>query len=672
MNTGLTNLGPSFKGMAGLGAKSRGEEKSLGIDSKKDFQVSDFEKVLGSRTNELEKLQNAKDETKRPQVPKSDALESRSENTSTRLEPKSGPIKDRPEKGNSEKVAEKGINPKSNSIADKRETGKLETTVKAKNDGELEKSSVNAEKKAEIVMQQFMDSLESELGIPPEDIVEAMTELPKAQLLQSPESTASQVIGKLSDKLSLSKDEQDRAMELYLGMLQQLQQPILQPKQPMLMGAFGGASLLAASKLANQEKLQGLQNSLDKMNDQFFSPQKLVTETDLNSPTEFPLPKISVNAADIGSEMVNLNAVPPVDLPAADVASGMKLDGMTAVDPKSPEAQELLKSLAAISASAAGVNQALSQDPAIRKALQNENLLNQLKADGLISDSASSSSAADAMPSAGLASAGLGAAFMSAKSQTEKEGFGSQSQSSESETTFGELGEVSAGDFSKVQDLSNLKPMDPANLPQHQNTKDATVSGLAAAAMLGKSEAMSPQQQALNTQRLMNQAQILLKQGGGEAKISMAPEGIGQIHMKMTLLDGKMNLEMQAESKESKKLIESSIGDLRTSLGHHNIAVDQIKVDLSQKSGFDPQSGNSQQQNMADSRQEPSKEQMRNFWNQFEGGSERRNQFNDGSGIRAYGGQRREAPLKAVDAGSSSVAPRQLGSGKGRGLNLVA
>jgi flagellar hook-length control protein FliK len=216
-----------------------------------------------------------------------------------------------------------------------------------------------------------------------------------------------------------------------------------------------------------------------------------------------------------------------------------------------------------------------------------------------------------------------------------------------------------------------------AHMSQHQRAEGTGSAGQTFGAMMAgaQSKAASETEKQTNIQQLMNQAEYMIKKGGGEAKIQMAPEGIGQVHMKLTVLDGKVNLEMSAESKEAKKLLESSMNELKSSLGHHNLTVNHVKVDVGNQLQSDSGRQEAQnQQKQMDMRQDQPKDQAREFWSQFNegGGFDRRGTFFDNPAIRAYGGTSRQVEALTPNSSGAMAEKRYAGSGKGRGLNLVA
>src|SRR5690606_27235591 len=122
-----------------------------------------------------------------------------------------------------------------------------------------------------------------------------------------------------------------------------------------------------------------------------------------------------------------------------------------------------------------------------------------------------------------------------------------------------------------------------------------------------KSDKFSPE----NVEKIMTQAQTLAQKGGGEMKIQLNPEGLGEIHLKVHVKEGQVGLQMLTESQDAKKLIESSLNELKLALGEHKLNLNDIKVDVSQKM--------SQEMLQQDARREDARE----FLSQFR-------QFNEG------------------------------------------
>ena len=83
---------------------------------------------------------------------------------------------------------------------------------------------------------------------------------------------------------------------------------------------------------------------------------------------------------------------------------------------------------------------------------------------------------------------------------------------------------------------------------------------------------------AANLKEILNQAQYLVTQGGGEVSVKMTPEGMGEVQLKIMMENGKMNLEMNTHDKNVQKLIQDSLSDLKSSLAAHQISVEHVTL----------------------------------------------------------------------------------------------
>ncbi|MEZ0392297.1 MAG: flagellar hook-length control protein FliK [Pseudobdellovibrionaceae bacterium] len=536
-------------------------------------------------------------------------------------------------------------------------------SVKTKGQSETVESNSDSKSSAarEQVMLEFMDSMESEFGIPPQDLVVAMTQIPEGDQLKSPEASASQVIA----QLKLPEDQEQKALALYVGMLSQLQQMQQQPAMKPAMFAATAASAAAAPVVMNSQQRKALLNdSLDRMNQKFFmqgAAQPPAVEKWIDSKTPenaqtlpadplgtFPKDQVSIGQMAYKDQMASIDPQKgflkspfPVDQ-GSGIERPPLPEGMEQIDPNSQEGQQLLKSLVALGAAATALDQGLKADPQNAQALKAEQMMNGLNPSAL-------------PPLEGMANFGFGGMT----DEEDLSGFGKES--------------------SPDQFFVHHNPAHAAHATRAEaangDSFGAMVAGTAGAVGADK---LNPAENEANIQALMKQAQYLIKKGGGESKIQAAPEGIGQIHMKVVVNEGKVNLEMSAESKEAKKLIESSIGELKSNLAQHRLGVEHVKVDVG--NGFSSDNKNSEAQNQQrqmDMNQQQSKNQTRDFWSEYSqnGGFDRRGTFQESPGVRAYkapsaGGPNVEA---LTPANSGSVGQKRYqGSGKGRGLNLVA
>lgn len=620
MITGLANLGASLKGSSGLGEnlKSKNDFKTPGLSKN---QASEFDQIL---SQESDKEVRANYASKEP------------------VTVEKGFQKVKPDKDKVDKqVASSSANEPR--MAQKEESGREESgSVKAKKVGEkVGKKSEDSSQTREQVMLQFMDSMESEFNIPPARIAEAMTNLSEGEMEASPEASASQVIS----QLNLPTDQEQKAYALYMGMLAQLkqvEQPSLKTSEMLTSAGMTGSGLAAV--LSQKEKKDQLNNSLDQLSQKFFMKNQPMPQNPTPATEALPLdnsmlevaPRTmdipSYNAKDLNLSSINMpkNEMTTPDKSYQELsseASALKQDimaEMQKVDPDSAEGQKLAKALATLGAATTALDKAQ----------------------------------ADFGSPQSSAISGFAAALKKEDSDLGNSSDKGGQTGGDGNSFFSHHLASSASTASKADASSPLAP---------------TFAG----AMGAMDPGASAQENQANIQQIMKQAQYMIKKGGGESKIQLNPEGLGEIRMKVLVNDGKVNLEMTTENKETKKLLESSISDLKSSLSQHKLSVDQVRVDIGSQSANDQRQGDSQNlQKQMDMRQEQSqnqqRDQARDFWSQFQDGAfERRANFFESPGIRAYGGSRRTEPL--TPGSSSGVSEKRYsGSGKGRGIDLVA
>ncbi|MBY0553663.1 flagellar hook-length control protein FliK [bacterium] len=124
-------------------------------------------------------------------------------------------------------------------------------------------------------------------------------------------------------------------------------------------------------------------------------------------------------------------------------------------------------------------------------------------------------------------------------------------------------------------ELLNTNQMHQAAGQSHNDFKANLNAATAPETSLSKLE----ENREANIDSIMSQAQYLVKKGGGEISVKMSPEGMGEVHLKVLLQDGKLNIEMQTQDKNVKKLIEESLSDLKSGLAAHRLSLEHVKVD---------------------------------------------------------------------------------------------
>jgi flagellar hook-length control protein FliK len=173
-----------------------------------------------------------------------------------------------------------------------------------------------------------------------------------------------------------------------------------------------------------------------------------------------------------------------------------------------------------------------------------------------------------------------------------------------------------------------------------------------------------------NMEKLVGQAKIVANKGGGEAIVKLNPEGLGEVKLKIAVKDGRVQVEMATESNEAKKMLESTVGELKHALNSQKLSVDSIKVDVGNQLASDqknPDGKNGQDQSM-NFRQDPGREQARQFFaNMREESMARREPFAETGAIRDY-----QRPATPIAEKRASPASRYAGTGRGEKMNIVA
>lgn len=535
--------------------------------------------------------------------------------------PNSKEVPDRAGRGTekSEKTerADKAIEVKTEAEANE-ETGSKEAQSVQKNDPGQAVTRPSGTKR-EKAMLEFMDSMESELGIPPQEIVAAMAQMKPSDFVKPPEETAEQVI----ENLDLTPEGAERALALYTAFLHQSKtgaptdKPTVEsmfniPNRPNM----GKSDLVSKDVFSGAEKTleskQQLNQSLDVMNKKFFMQDRELGVKE--APAKMPfLTEMEMEALEETRSSSMAAPLPAVDLKAQ--AKSAQADGKAAVGPEAFFQMGFLKAQMGEGAKAGAGKTDLQQtaNPEVTQMIQPDQMM------------------------------------MATEKSAET---GSESASKEF---------FSSSNFTKPeQGLGNQT--DPAPLKDFSSTLGITQAVDARSEM--KPGVMGPDRQA-NVDKLADQAQMIVYKGGGEAIVKLNPEGLGEVRLKVMVQDGKVSLEMATETKEAKKLIESSLGDLKNSLASHKLSIDQVRVDVGNQTQSDSQS----QKNM-DARSDLN--QGRQFMGQFrEEMSGRRDSFIEMPGIKAYQA-RRKGPDPLTAAPEVATKSRSTGPGRGERMNLIA
>lgn len=543
-----------------------------------------------------------------------------------------------------------------------------------KTEKEVVKPDGKVAKKATVrqqAIQEFMDSFESEFNISPTRLVEAMAQLDNNQLVQSPEVTAQAVI----DQLDLPDAEADKAAAMYASLLAHLNQLPQQPKQPEMVAGAGVISKenMDLRMAAAQGKQESMGASVDRLNKKFWmtnQPREMQAGMAEAAPSleSKLLQNISIDEDSMlseemipqqgGMELTGMETPDVPQAPQAPAPQGPKLEELP------PHLQGQMKSAMppALLAALAAKKAAEAAASAEGKGSEEAALVNEFQ------QAAQAPKLDKAAP--------LNAQAPQVNGKAAQEFFQNQSQGQswmqQNSKEFMQQGlskgeaatklTEKAADFK--QSLTGLEGLHGAPI------KGETLGMQNATPMAAAAAPQAPVNQAEHdaaVKQLMNQAQYLIKKGGGEMKVEMTPEGMGKIHLKVMLQDGKVNLEMAADTKEAKKAIESSLAELKTSLAAQKLSMENVKVDVVNSTSADTATQNQPNMNGRDQHQ-----QTRQFWNQFNenfGSQGRREGYSEVPNLKGYGAKQRD-PLQPVEV--ASTARTRGVEGKGSGLNLVA
>lgn len=558
------------------------------------------------------------------------------------------------------------------------EDSSVETKIASDSELESESGESRLTKKPQTKqerLKKFMDSLESEFQIPPTRIVEAFNQL-SPQELSLP---ADQSIDRVVNKLELEGVPAERVKVLYSDLIQDLVKIDASVAKASFSKAHNanavsglGAEVepnMVALGLTQQRfdkvKTQrvALQKSLDQMNQNFWQPQIVPIMAQPMTPplAQQPMmqslvqPKLSSRDRS-GLESyrdISLAAQGAIDAKTIDTDPlGFQQDREFLYDPNIQEAMALTappevpiqpENDSELATPIMASNYNIERAPAMESLAKTSPMMTKL--DSLANNPVDYSAALLGKLGAATASSPGSSDFFS---NGEK-----QPESGKLQTT------------SKKTSGDDMKSMLATSLSASSELKDNSLSVAPLAAPLSGNE-ISSEVAGKNIQNIFQQAQYLVKNGGGEMKIKMTPEGLGEIQLNVELKDGRVQLLMVADNKETKKMLEANLSDLRESLSQQKIALDSVKIDSIMKTNVEnqAQSGNQFGQNQ---NQDP--RETRQFWNQFQeqfGGRPQREVLYEQPKAKGYAIKKSEtiAPADTAAAGPSK--------GKSKGLNLVA
>jgi flagellar hook-length control protein FliK len=493
-----------------------------------------------------------------------------------------------------------------------------------------------------VVWNDFLRKMKDDLGVSADDVMQAFASLSDEELAMPPQQTLDKVVF----ALGLDPAQSQVAKTYFQELVQKTKSESL------------GSEIAAGSKqidltLMSQREIQRktMQKSIEKLGQNFFmnSPEQLQAQMQARMAAQ----QMAMNG-DMPAEKRNEGFVSPQQ--ASPLMAGRELSPMMANGSQIPATASQAAPVEMLSTESTGkaggdasVNKLVENmqtpaqhvNPADQKAIEAlakewnsaraGEMKNMAAAASAPAEGASKAASALAKPGpvstpAGIAAA-LGGIFAAAQGEDSKDA--------------GDDGEASFDQFAQ---------MNQAIVGQNAKAGEA---GAEFKTQLANA-AQGPQQQA-EIPDIISNAEVLLKDGGGEMKVTMKDEALGEVAMKVNVENGRVSVQMITESDEARKLIEKEMVSLKAHLGQHNLNVDQIKVDTATNMG------NQLEQQYQDNQ----RQQAQNFMEQFRQEQQgwRRNIL-DVPGAKLYKGQ--------SDANRDVQGPVTAKSKGNRRLNLVA
>lgn len=524
-----------------------------------------------------------------------------------------------------------------------------------KNSGQTEKKSSSKQQQ----LKEFMDSFESEFQVSPTRLVESIAELSDADLLKSPEETVDSVIANLGLP---SEEDEEKAKAMYMALISKTSGPVVDSSMASKLALGNAESLQSQETLLRSMNADNIQQKnmqkIDSINGKFWNSlvkdQKVSDGRKALEGTGIDEQALKSLESNISLDEV-MRSLESENIQINNLMKSLS-DSEGAIDSLSTEEKASVALAAALGVKLEGQEGAVA---ARHQAVSPERNLKDLLAELQSANKDAELAMKDLLNKA--ADAGI------VDSNVLAENTMSNSQSFSQDGTQGDSSSLMSG--GKDHDLKlNSKKFDDfqnslANFDFFGNkavdSKTLQAAPLAAAAtslQTDKAEAM---------QKIIQSAQLLTTQGGGEMKVELNSAELGVVNLKVAMADGKLSVHMAAQSDDAKKALESSLAELKTSLAAQKLSMDNVKIDVVDDTKMSSSLQNQLNQGGADQQHQ----QTRQFWNQFHnnfGDNGRNDSWTEMTGVKHYA--RRADPLAPLESAPSA---RSI-EGKGSGLNLVA
>ncbi|MCC6278008.1 MAG: flagellar hook-length control protein FliK [Oligoflexia bacterium] len=125
----------------------------------------------------------------------------------------------------------------------------------------------------------------------------------------------------------------------------------------------------------------------------------------------------------------------------------------------------------------------------------------------------------------------------------------------------------SSGSHDAPSGLSHVKPHGPLL---------ASAGGVAQAT--DQLAPLTPQAKQEAVQNILNQAQLMAQKGGGEMKMTLKPDHLGEIQLHVAVDGNQVEVKMATQNSHTKQLIESHASELRHGLASQNFSMEKLDV----------------------------------------------------------------------------------------------
>jgi len=489
-----------------------------------------------------------------------------------------------------------------------------------------------------VAWQRFLQKMKSELDVSAEDILAAFSALTPEELELPPE----QNIDKLVEQLGLNPQQSQMANQLFTDLMDKTGS---RPFSQELKASGRDINLSVMSQREQDQRKVTM--ALDRMNQQFFmkappaNPQGLPPEG-LMAPSAESMPLSEKDLLAL-QEASKGHPLREVTLKSGEKISPELLQRLNSVSES--EGKEILARLAQGKSLEQGAgeveaDQDSEQDP-MAAFFQKGEVRTQVPVNAAQAPTKASMKASSEDTIAQIFQKSLGAASGAATAVASKPEAGGDADS----------GSAQQEGFNGEAALASTAALGASMTSKQSGEFETALQGLGL-----NTDPKGSNLESLTSEALLQKTQVMIREGGGDVKVILEPEGLGEVAMKVSVHGDKVNVEMITESDAAKKILERGMGDLKNHLLASQLDLQSIKVDTASNLG----------QQLEQQYQDAQRQQAYNFMQEFRQDNQQfRQGFTEMPGARNYRSQ-----TKANAPVIEGAPPPK--SEQGRRLNLVA